>query len=247
MLETCNFGDLRGSLLRDRIVTSLMNAAVTQQLLNIRDLTSSTCIDVYCSHFLAERQLSTMKNADLVLHKLQMTEQHKLRAVDCMFYGTRHNKSKECCPAWGKICTKCKKRNHFAKCCESCIVHSLAEQQESSSDNSVNNFHDTRQKRKSVYADMIINGHTVRFQIETGAITNHIPRKYIPEETIIATNSTLTVWNGAKFSPAGTAILNIKNPKSRSSHQLEFVVVYADLPPIFGMEAVIYLNLVQIN
>ena len=101
-------------LLRDRIITGLVNAAVTKQLLSIRDLTLSRCIDVCRSHFLAERQLSTMKNADLVLHKLQVTEPEKLQAVNCMFYGTRHTRNKECCPAWGEICTKFKKRNHFA-------------------------------------------------------------------------------------------------------------------------------------
>ena len=69
----------------------------------------------------------------------------------------------------------------------------------------MNNIQDTSQKRKSVYANMIVNGHNVIFQIDTGATTNIIPQKYIPEETIIATDSTLTMWNGAKFFPAGTA------------------------------------------
>ena len=111
----------------------------------------------------------------------------------------------------------------------------------------MNNLHDTSHKRKSVYANMIVNGYTVRFQIDTGATTNPMPRKYIPEETIIVTDSTLTMWNGAESSPAGTAILNIKNPKSGSVHQLDIVVVDADLPPILGMEAVTDLDLVQIN
>ena len=94
---------------------------------------------------------------------------------------------------------------------------------------------------------MIVDGYTVRFQIDNGESTNLIPRKYIPDETIIANDSTLTMWNGAKFSPAGTAILNIKTPKSFSVHQLEFVVIDADLPPILAMEAVTDLDLVKIN
>ena len=98
LAETCNFGELRDSLLRDRIVTGLVNAAVTKQILIIPDLTLSRCIDVCRSHFLAERQLSTMKHADLFLHKLQVTAQQKLQAVNCMLCGTRHTKNKECCP-----------------------------------------------------------------------------------------------------------------------------------------------------
>ena len=112
LAETCNFGDLRDSSpSRDRIVTGLVNAAVTKQLLSIRYLTLSRCIDVCHSHFLAERQLSTMKHADLVLHKLQVTEPQKLQAVNCMFCGTRYTKNKECCPAWGKIRTKLNNQN----------------------------------------------------------------------------------------------------------------------------------------
>ena len=181
--------------MRYRIVTGLINIAVTQQLLSTRDLTLSRYINMYPSHFMAERQLSTMKNANLVLNKLQMTKLHKLRAVNCMFCGTRHTKNKECCPAWGKICTKCKKRNHFANCCKSRIVHSVAERHESIPENSVNNHHYTRQEQKSVCAGMIVKGYTVKFQRDTGATTNLVPRKYIPEEANIATNSTLTMWN----------------------------------------------------
>ena len=94
---------------------------------------------------------------------------------------------------------------------------------------------------------MIVNGYTIIFQIDAGATTNLISREYIPEETIIATDSTSIMWNCAKFSPAGTDILNIKPPKSGSVHQLEFVVVDADLSPILGMEAVTDLGFVRIN
>ena len=76
-----------------------------------------------------------------------------------------------------------------------------------------------------------------------------LPKKYIPEETAIATQINIQhicemVLNS---SPAGAAILNVRNPKSGSVHQLEFVVVDADLPPILGMEAVIDLDLVKTN
>ena len=104
------------------------------------------------------------------------------------------------------------KSGTISQCCKSRIVHSVGERQESISENLVNNLQDTSRKRKSVYANMIVNGYTVRFQIDTGATTNLIPRKYIPEETIIATDSTLTMWNGAKFSPAGHCYPEYQKP-----------------------------------
>ena len=74
LAEICNFDELRNSLMRDRIVTAVMNAPVTKQLLNLRDLTLARCSDVCLGHFPAERQLSTVKNSDFVLRKLQMTK-----------------------------------------------------------------------------------------------------------------------------------------------------------------------------
>lgn len=39
------------------------------------------------------------------------------RIKDCRFCALEHEKRKEACPAWGKTCSKCRKRNHFAAKC----------------------------------------------------------------------------------------------------------------------------------
>ena len=40
-------------------------------------------------------------------------------SVKCKFCARIHEFRKEICPAWGKVCTNCNKRNHFSRCCTS--------------------------------------------------------------------------------------------------------------------------------
>ena len=50
---------------------------------------------------------------------------------DCRYCGKDHNKKKEFCWAWGKVCMKCKGRNHFrVKCQNSKKIMSHAEAHE---------------------------------------------------------------------------------------------------------------------
>ena len=43
----------------------------------------------------------------------------------CNFCGYEHAPDKKKCPAWGKICNRCKERNHFAKKCKKTLVYSI--------------------------------------------------------------------------------------------------------------------------
>ena len=52
------------------------------------------------------------------IHKVNFTKKKMdggLREIDCKFCGHGQQKIKEKCPAWGKVCQKCKSKNHFAK------------------------------------------------------------------------------------------------------------------------------------
>src|SRR5690348_1311224 len=37
--------------------------------------------------------------------------------ANCKFCGKHHEFKKEKCPAYGKVCTTCGKKNHFSRCC----------------------------------------------------------------------------------------------------------------------------------
>ena len=45
----------------------------------------------------------------------QGTERHEIK--ECKFCGTHHRFRKEDCPAYGKTCLKCNRKNHFQQKC----------------------------------------------------------------------------------------------------------------------------------
>ena len=116
--------------------------------------------------------------------------------ISCKFCGKKHVRSREECPAWGKSCSKCGEKNHFAdKCTESSKssrppknktkrkpVHTIQEDCSSEeylltvsaeSLDSVNS--------QTLYAKMVANGHDIQFQLDSGATVNVLPAREYKE------------------------------------------------------------------
>ena len=129
LAKTCNFCDcLRDSLIRDRIVLGIKNEQTTKKLLRMRDLTLNRCIDVCRSEEVTSMQMKSLSepvdNVNLVKpkgKKSQRSSDGKLnmesKKISCKFCGFEHPPEKKKCPGWGKMCKKCKQKNHFAKKC----------------------------------------------------------------------------------------------------------------------------------
>ena len=124
LIKTCRYCDnCIESVLRDRIVLGIRDAQTQQLLLRERGLTLAKTIDI-CKTAEAATAQSKAYRAETV-NKVQTTKQkpHKRTALmrtnvqPCKFCGTQHVLVKEKCPAWGKTCKSCFKRNHFAKMC----------------------------------------------------------------------------------------------------------------------------------
>jgi len=104
-------------------------------------------------------------------------------------------KRREECPAWGKICNKCGEKNPFAA---KCFVKQSRRQRVkpfkqkkkkqqvnamgdgSSSEEyllTVNSESVDSVESQKLYARMMINGHDVRFQLDSGTTVNILPIK----------------------------------------------------------------------
>lgn len=128
---TCNFGTLRDELIRDRIVCGISNTKVQQKLFQEPKLTLNKCVDIAGSAETTIVQLKvisghTIESEDVnnevhVVSKWKRTPPNygfKRNTVsDCKYCGDAHEWKKDCCPAFGKICRHCGKRNHFADMC----------------------------------------------------------------------------------------------------------------------------------
>ena len=182
------------------------------------------------------------------------------REIDCKFCGNRHQKIKEKCPAWGKVCQKCKRKNHFAKKCTKKgtsrkSVNAVTNDDETSDDSEVELIQTvetvgqivTSKNKKSIFAEMEIGANPVRFQVDCGATVNIPPKKYVGSNKIEKTSKVLQMWNRDKLKPEGTCRLIVKNRKTKKKYSVEFIVVKESLTPLSGASAAQQMKLITVN
>ena len=121
----CEFGELKDSLIRDRIVCGIRNDTVRARLLRERELALQSAIDLCRAAEVFESQLREMRDENIV-HAIKDRKQgYKQRdaqphhKIQCKYCGLDHSKGPEHCPAYGKSSNKCHQKKHFAAMCKS--------------------------------------------------------------------------------------------------------------------------------
>ena len=135
LASTCDFGELKDQLIRDRIVCGMQNNAVRRKLLQEPKLTLGRCLDVCRAAEATSAQIKAMAGqATPSSDEVNLLRKGKRRSVpvkkptkgstikhdlisDCKFCGRQHEKRKEKCYAYGKSCSNCGKLNHFKEKC----------------------------------------------------------------------------------------------------------------------------------
>ncbi|XP_060752196.1 uncharacterized protein LOC132863418 isoform X2 [Tachysurus vachellii] len=131
--KTCNFNDLRDSMIRDQIVFGIWNKKIRERLLRESELTLDRAVELCQSSELAQQQVmqfdvsTTMfsQNAAAAIDAISYRDKKRGFARSstgndketflCKRCGTKHKFRQ--CPAFGKRCSKCNGLNHFAKMC----------------------------------------------------------------------------------------------------------------------------------
>ena len=93
---------------------------------------------------------------------------------------------------------------------------------------------------------MIINNHTISFQIDTGSTVNTLPMRYVTN-TITKYNGTLTMWNNSNLKPKGQSYEEIYNPATQKTTKERFIIHDTNLHPILGLKTCIEHNLITIH
>ena len=137
--QECEFLELTESLIRDRIVCGINNLKLQERLLREPDLTldraillckadedtikqtteiqkhtgtAESKVDAIKTKYKGKKQFTKSKPA----YQKQSVQQSSSKTVrGCRYCGKTHGKGQ--CPAYGKICSSCNKRNHFASVC----------------------------------------------------------------------------------------------------------------------------------
>ena len=256
LAKTCNFCEcLRDSLIRDRIVLGIKNEQTTKKLLRIRDLTLNKCIDICRSKEVTDKQIKSLTEPEEI-NQVKSTKEKKQRTferkkglqsgkkVSCNFCGYEHPPDKKKCPAWGKVCNRCKERNHFAKKCKKASVYCI----ESEDDyEEISMVKIQAVQEKAVFAKMQVLNKAIKFQIDCGASANVLPLKFAKDVKLAPCTKTLVMWNGTKVKPLGSCTLQVINPKNDGKYQVKFLVVKEDWTPLLGFGAVEEMKLLTVH
>ncbi|KAL7851936.1 hypothetical protein SRHO_G00177210 [Serrasalmus rhombeus] len=132
--QTCNFDTLRDSMIRDQIVFGVSDKKMRERLLREAELTLEGAIKICQASELAVQHVKTFNEPGLLSgandgvavgavfsdkkkrgHPLPKGIKQKEMLFNCKRCGSQHLPRR--CPAFGKQCSKCNGRNHFAKQC----------------------------------------------------------------------------------------------------------------------------------
>lgn len=195
----CNFKE-EDRMIRDKIVFSC-TGKMQQLMLRDDDLDLKKTIKICQFYEQVNRQSEEMKKDNQAsVHKVSeskpqtyrkfvkkdMNTPHKKpgfrkppdKVKTCKFCGKKHAMRKEACPAWRKTCNKCHKENHFSVKCQSI---NLVEN-ESYSDTTDEDelwLNAVHANKTTLTAVMNANNCSIRFQLDSGAQTNTIQKKYM--------------------------------------------------------------------
>ena len=278
MAATCNFGNLRDELIRDRIVCGISHIAVQQKLLQEPKLTLNRCLDIARSAETTTAQLKVITghiddsnnevHAEGKWQRNQNTNGPRRNVIsDCKYCGGEHGWKKEYCPAYGKICDHCGKKNHFAATClqrkhagkrdynTTPRVHAVSK----SPDDILCVDYDAQghlhihtvsksQYKSKLFAQIILFDQTITMQIDSGASCNVLPEKYVPLGTEIQhSKQSLTLYSKASLPVVGTCNLQIKNPRNALCYDFPFVVIKGDYMPLLGSQAAQQMQLITVQ
>ncbi|XP_062541083.1 uncharacterized protein K02A2.6-like [Armigeres subalbatus] len=117
LVKDCNFGNLEDEMLRDSIITGILDTNLKKRFIEQPNLTSAMVI--------AQCQTEEATRLEMVRHNwLQPTTTHSVNKLDskkmekkCTFCGKGYHVKLAECPARGALCNYCNQRNHFAVVC----------------------------------------------------------------------------------------------------------------------------------
>ncbi|XP_070537022.1 uncharacterized protein [Ptychodera flava] len=135
----CDFSTLTDEMVRDRIVLGTKDGAVRARMLREPKLNLNQAIEMCRSSEITQLQLKkigttepetvhyatkykprTTKKAvasTAKRHVKQLPSEQQTKK-QCRYCGTVHELKKDRCPAYGEVCRKCNKKNHFARVCK---------------------------------------------------------------------------------------------------------------------------------
>lgn len=201
LAETCEYGDLKEELIRDRLVVGLADTQLSEKLQLNAELTLEAAVT-------AARNSETIKQQQKDLRPQQQTPaaidamrgcskskgkrnqrsqktQRDQTALTCKWCGsTTHPPSRTMCPANGKICSACGKKGHFAAVCLSASPRKKKSTHQAVLEEVYLGQLTDQQDSGPWRTDVTVNGLPMKFKVDTGADVTAIPTSLYNEQVM---------------------------------------------------------------
>ena len=264
--NSCEFGTLQSQMIRDRIVLGTRDSGARSRMLREPDLTLEKAVDMCRASEIADSQMRKLSSTEEVNYASKKKVKHETKKrtsemeeqSNCRYCGETHAKRE--CPAYGKVCSKCKKKNHFAKVClqSSTPKVNIVEETDSSSDESIYTLNALTDKQWFVNVNMSMpntpNNKSIKCQIDTGASCNVISTSVLSriakqkKPRMVPTKTKLKLYDGSTLLPVGKCV--IKCTVGQVKKNLEFQVVEIagkDAPTLLSAAASVKLGIITVN
>ena len=263
LARNCEFGNLKNSLIRDRIVEGLASDETRARLLRERDLNLERCKEICRA---AERASFHMKSMTDQSGKVDAVRANKSgkkqRSKDgsgeksrCSYCGKTHERKN--CPAYGKNCLKCGKRGHFKVMCRS-KEGGETRQADKKTINSVDtestDFVIDTVTREEISGDtdpwiitVEVNSSVIPVKLDTGSDVNILSfsdyKKIKSRPKLKESKVKLTAYNGGTVPVKGQCILDVQYKDQK--YKVLFIISDSEVKPILGRKACDKMNLVK--
>lgn len=118
LAKMAKLGDLQEELIAYKVVTSNKWPSLRSKMLTVTDITLSKAVDMCRAEEITAKRFHELSipNPEGEVNKIakaKYRQNYKSQVQKCKFCGDYHDFSRGSCPAFGKKCHKCKRRNHF--------------------------------------------------------------------------------------------------------------------------------------
>ena len=275
LVKTCGYGTVEESTIRDRIVLGIRDDATRKKLLLTRTLDLTNALDICRSSEATMRQLKDMTSpAELKAlrqqtarssspqrtssrYRRRMTpgryERHRSPSAErydnverrCKFCNGTHKPSKDLCKAYGATCAACGKKNHYASVCRSKRDNDRCD---SLTEESLLSLHNGADKR--CYANVLVDGHMVKFLLDTGSTANVLPAEVMTSlrrrlSDLKPSRSKLTMFDQTQLCTLGMLSAKLTHPRTKVELDANFYVAKTGTP-VLGVDACRRLDIVRI-
>ena len=275
LITTCEFhADEKDKALVDRIVAGISSKLVREDIFNLPGNPTLQEVISVCqrkeatTQYLREMNHTTdgvnaIRSVVPPQQKVSMSESKSpnlqsdrkyrtgpLQTIkNCKYCAMEHQRGR--CPAYGKVCRKCSRKNHFSTACLSSRDNSNNTANEVSEPDNVNTgdiaFAINDGREWTINAKC--NGKPLRLKVDTGASCNVISQTVLAsvnsQVTIVKHARSLVSFSGHALDVLGKVMLLVD--VSNKYHTVEFIVVKTDtnMATLLGLPSCIELGLVD--